>query len=82
MAVICSCKNFWRILMRHGRNIRARQTRMRRIASRMSHGYKEERISVGCEDVSCCALSLRFFFFFYPIPKYTKLIGEETTILS
>jgi hypothetical protein len=52
MAVICSCKKFWRILMRHGRNIRARQTRMRGTASRMSHG-NEERILVGCEDVSC-----------------------------
>jgi hypothetical protein len=37
--------------MRHGRNITARQTRMRGTASRMSHGYKEERIFVGCEDV-------------------------------
>jgi hypothetical protein len=24
------------------------------------HGYKKERILVGCEDVSCCALSLHF----------------------
>jgi hypothetical protein len=61
MAVICSCKNFWRILMRHGRNISSRQTRMRGTASGMRHGYKEERILVGCEDVSCCALSLSFF---------------------
>jgi hypothetical protein len=36
--------------------------------SGMSHGYKEERILVGCEDVSCCALSLRFFFL---IPSLT-----------
>jgi hypothetical protein len=81
MAVIYSCKNFWRILMRHGRNNVARQTRMRGTTSGMSHGYKEERISVGCEDVSCCALSLSFFFF-YPILNYVRLIGEETTILS
>jgi hypothetical protein len=46
MVVICSCKTFWRILMRHGKNIRARQTRMRRTTSGMSHGYKEERILV------------------------------------
>jgi hypothetical protein len=52
MAVIYSCKNFWRILMRHGRNIIARQTRMRGTTSGMSHGYKEERIFVGYEDVS------------------------------
>jgi hypothetical protein len=30
MAVICSHKNLQRILIRHGRNIKARQTRMRR----------------------------------------------------
>jgi hypothetical protein len=47
--------------MRHGRNISTRQTRMRGTASGMRHGYKEERILVGCEDVSCCALSLSFF---------------------
>jgi hypothetical protein len=61
MAVIRSYKNFWRILMRHGRNITARQIRMRGTISGMSHGYKEKRILAGCEDVSCCALSLRFF---------------------
>jgi hypothetical protein len=44
--------------MRHGRNIIARQTRMTGTTSRMSHVYKEERILVGCEDVSGCALSL------------------------
>jgi hypothetical protein len=53
MVAIPSRKNFWRILMKHGRNIRARQTRMIGTTSRMSHGYKEERILVGCEDVSC-----------------------------
>jgi hypothetical protein len=47
--------------MRHGRNIGTRQLRMRGAASGMSHGYKEERILVGCEDVNCCALSLSFF---------------------
>jgi hypothetical protein len=46
------CKNFWKVLMRHGRNIIARQTRMRGTTSGMSHGYKEERIFVGYEDVS------------------------------
>jgi hypothetical protein len=79
--VIYSCKNFWRILMRHGRNIIARQTRMRGTTSEMSHGYQGERILVGCEDVSCCALSLSFFFL-NPIPNYGGLIGEEITILS
>jgi hypothetical protein len=44
MAVKCSCKNLWRILIRLGRNIKARQTRMRGTANGMSHGYKEERI--------------------------------------
>jgi hypothetical protein len=81
MAVIHSCKNLWRILMKHGRNIMARQTRMRGTTSGMSHGYKEERILVGCVDVSCCALSL-FFFFFNLVPNYARLIGEETIILS
>jgi hypothetical protein len=42
--------------MRHGRNIIARQTRMRGTTSGMSHWYKEwykeERIFVGYEDVS------------------------------
>jgi hypothetical protein len=38
----------------------------------MSHDYKEERILVGCEDVSCCAL--------YPIPDRDRLIGEQITI--
>jgi hypothetical protein len=38
--------------MRHGRNIRARQTRMRRTTSRMSPEY-EERILLTCEDVNC-----------------------------
>jgi hypothetical protein len=60
MAVIHSYKHFWRILMRHGRNIRARQTRMWGNTRGMSHGHKEERILVGCEDVSYCALSLSF----------------------
>jgi hypothetical protein len=44
---------------------------MRVTASRMSHEYKEERILVGCEDVSCYALSLRFF---SPVPDYASLI--------
>jgi hypothetical protein len=61
MAVICSCEIFWRILMRHGMNITARKTRIRGTASGMRHGYKEERILVGCEDVSCWALSLSLF---------------------
>jgi hypothetical protein len=47
--------------MRHGRNIRARQTRMRGTVIRMSHEYKKERILIHCEGVSCCALSLSFF---------------------
>jgi hypothetical protein len=47
--------------MSHGRNITDKQTRMRGNASRMSHVYKKERVLVGCEDVSCCALSLNFF---------------------
>jgi hypothetical protein len=56
-------------------------------SKRMSHGYKEERILVGCEDVNCCALSLRWFFFvvvcfFYPVLNYARFIGEETTIFS
>jgi hypothetical protein len=80
MVVIHSCKNMWRILMKHGRNIRDRQTRMRGTASRISPGYKEDRILVGCEDVCCCALPLRFFF--YAVPNYASLIGEEKTILS
>jgi hypothetical protein len=50
-----------KILKRHGRNIRAKQTRMRGTTNGMSHGYKEEIILVGCEDVSWCALSLGFF---------------------
>jgi hypothetical protein len=78
MAVICSCKNIWRILMRHGKNIKVRQTRMRGTANRMSHGYKEERILVGCEDVSCCTLSLSFF---YSVSNYDRFIGKETAIL-
>jgi hypothetical protein len=45
IAVKCSCKYFWRILMRHGRNLRARQTRMRRTSSGMSHGYNGKNIS-------------------------------------
>jgi hypothetical protein len=44
--------------MKHGRNIRARKTRMKGTVSGMNHGYKEERTSVSFEDVSCCALSL------------------------
>jgi hypothetical protein len=44
MAVIYSYKNLWRILIRHGRNIKARQKRMRGTANGMCHGYKEERI--------------------------------------
>jgi hypothetical protein len=60
MAVICSCKTPWRILIRHGTNLKARQTWMRGTTNGMSHGYKEERISAGCEDGSCCALSLSF----------------------
>jgi hypothetical protein len=44
MAVICFCESFWRILIRHGGNIKAIQTRMRSSANGMSHGYKEERI--------------------------------------
>jgi hypothetical protein len=55
---------------------------MRGTTSGISHGYKEERILVGREDVSCCALSPRFFFFLNPIPNYARLIGEETTVLS
>jgi hypothetical protein len=51
--------------MRHGRNTKARQTRMRGTASGMNHGYKEERISVDCEDVRAQQLALSFFFFFY-----------------
>jgi hypothetical protein len=62
MAVINSCKNFWRILMRHGRNIISRQIRMRGTSSSISRGYKEEGILVDCKDVSCCALSLSVFF--------------------
>jgi hypothetical protein len=61
MALILFCKNLWRILIRHGRNIKARQTRIRGTANARSHGYKEERVLVGCEDVSSCALSLSFF---------------------
>jgi hypothetical protein len=38
MAIIHSCKNLWRILIRHGRNIKARQTRMRGTTNRMSDG--------------------------------------------
>jgi hypothetical protein len=38
--------------MRHGRNIIGTQTRMRGNASGMSHGYKQESILVGCQDVS------------------------------
>jgi hypothetical protein len=53
-----------------------RQTRLIGTANGMSHGYKEERISVGCEDVSCCALSLRFL-----LRLYVRFIGKETTIL-
>jgi hypothetical protein len=78
MAVIHSCKNFWRILIRHSRNIKARQTRMRGTANEMRYAYKEERILVGCEDVSCCTLSLRFF---NSISNYARFIGKETTIL-
>jgi hypothetical protein len=77
MTVICSYKNFWRTFIRHGRNIKARQTRMRGTANGMSHGYREERILVGCEDVSCCALSLSFF---YSVSTYARFIGKETTI--
>jgi hypothetical protein len=65
--------------MSHDRNSRVRQRRMRGNTCEMSHGYKEERILVGCEGVSCCALSLRFF---YPAFNDARLIGEETTILS
>jgi hypothetical protein len=67
MAVIHFCKNPW-ILISHGRNIKARQTRMRGTASRMSHGYKEERISVDCEDVRAQQLSLSFFLLSLTMP--------------
>jgi hypothetical protein len=77
MAVICSCKNLWRILIRHGRNIKARQTRMR--GNHQWNQHKEERISVGCEHVSCSALSLSFF---NSVSKYAKFIAKETTILT
>jgi hypothetical protein len=77
MAVIRSCKNLWRILIQHGRNIKARQTRMRGTANGMSHGYEEERKSVDCEDVSYCALSKLF----YSISNYARFIGKETAIL-
>jgi hypothetical protein len=60
MAVIHSGTNFWRILMRHGRNMTAKQTRKRGNTSGMIHGYKEERILVGCKDVSC-----------WPIPEFS-----------
>jgi hypothetical protein len=60
MAVICSCKNLWRILIWSDKNIKARQTRMRAAAHGVSHEYKEESILVGCEDVNCCALPLSF----------------------
>jgi hypothetical protein len=43
MAVIHSCKNLWKILIRHSRNIKARQTRMRGTANGMSHGYKRRK---------------------------------------
>jgi hypothetical protein len=63
MAVICSCEKSLEILIRHGRNIKVRQTRMRGTASGLSHEYKEERILVGCKDVRCWALSLNFFIY-------------------
>jgi hypothetical protein len=47
---------------------------MRGTTRRMNHGYKEETILVGCEDVNCCALSLAFF---YPVPNYAGFIGEK-----
>jgi hypothetical protein len=76
MAEIRSCENLWRLLIRHGRNLKARQTRMRGTANAMSHGYKEERVSVDCEDGSCCALSLSFL-----LHLYVRFIGKEKTIL-
>jgi hypothetical protein len=38
-------------------------------ASGMSHRYKEERILIGCEDVSCCAFSLSFFILSLTTPE-------------
>jgi hypothetical protein len=37
------------------------KTKMRGTTSGMSHGYKEERILVGYENVLCCSLSLSLF---------------------
>jgi hypothetical protein len=42
MSVICSCKNLWRILIRHGRNIKARQTRMSGTTNGMSIGTRRK----------------------------------------
>jgi hypothetical protein len=60
--------------MRHGRNIRARQTRMRGTARGMSHGYKEGKILIGFEGVSCCAL---FFCFFIPSLTMPDLLVKK-----
>jgi hypothetical protein len=84
------------MLIRHGRNIKARQIRMRGTANGIRHGYKEERISVGYEDVSCCAL-LSFLLsltmsdllvkkqqsspIFYSVSNHVRFIGKEKTIL-
>jgi hypothetical protein len=62
MAVIRFCKNLWRIFISHGRNIKARQIRLRGTASGMSHVYKEERIS-DCEDVRAQQLALSYFYY-------------------
>jgi hypothetical protein len=43
----------------------------------MSHGYKEERMLVGCVEVSCCAFSFEAL---YPDPDYARLVGEKLTI--
>jgi hypothetical protein len=47
-------------------------------ANGMSHVYKEERIFVGCEVISCFALSLRFF---YPVPDSARLIDCKNNSL-
>jgi hypothetical protein len=53
--------------------MRAKQTRMRGTANRMSHGYKEERILVGCKDVSCA------FFFLISSLTNPDLLVKKTT---
>jgi hypothetical protein len=35
-------------------------------------GYKEERVLVGCEDVSCCAISLNLFTLALTMPDLVK----------